>query len=58
MFNRRALFIHVCRECQRSFEDRSDKDVPRWLVANLDALVWPDFDMVWDRTREWEPPGS
>jgi len=57
MFNRRPLFIHVCGRCRRVFEDNSVTDVPRWMVANLDAEVLPDFDMVWDRTRKWEPPG-
>jgi hypothetical protein len=23
--------------------------------AHLDAEVWPDYDMVWDRTKKWEP---
>ncbi len=58
MFNRRPLFIHVCGRCRRRFEDNSVTDVPRWMVANLDAEVLPDYDMVWDRTREWEPPNS
>jgi hypothetical protein len=56
MFNRRTLFIHVCGRCRRLFEDNSVTDVPRWIVANLDAGVLPDYDMVWDRTRGWEPP--
>jgi hypothetical protein len=58
MFNRRPLFIHVCGRCRRLFEDRSVKDVPGWMASNLDAEVLPDYDMVWDRTREWEPPRS
>ena len=58
MFNRRPFFIHACWRCRRLFEDRSVTDVSRWLVANLDTGVWPDYDMVWDRTREWEPPRS
>jgi hypothetical protein len=58
MFNRRPLFIHVCGNCHRLFEDRSVKDVSRWMVANLDAQVLPDYEMVWDRTRTWEPPRS
>jgi hypothetical protein len=56
MFNRRPLFIHVCGRCRRLFEDSSVRDVPRWVVANLNPEVWPNFDMMWDRTREWEPP--
>jgi hypothetical protein len=58
MFNRRTLFIYGCGKCRRLFEDRSVKDVPIWIVMNLDAEVWPDYDMVWDRTREREPPGD
>ncbi len=58
MFNRRPLFIHVCGRCRRLFEDTSVTDVPRWMVANLDAEVLPDDDMVWDWTREWKPPDS
>jgi hypothetical protein len=58
MFNRRPLFIHTCGRCGRLFEDRSIGDVGKWIVNNLEAEVWPDYDMVWDRTREWEPPGG
>jgi hypothetical protein len=56
MFNRRPLFIHVCGRCRRLFEDRSVKDVPRWMVANLDAEVLPDFDMAWGNLVKWKPP--
>jgi hypothetical protein len=58
MFNRSPLFIYTCGKCRRLFEDRSIADVGRWIVNNLEAEVWPDYDMVWDRTREWEPPRS
>ena len=58
MFNRRPSFIHTCGRCRRLFGDRSVKDMPRWMVANLDADVLPDYDMVWDRTKKWEPPGE
>jgi hypothetical protein len=58
MFNRRPLFSHAFGKCRRLFEDRSVKDVSRWMVANLDADVLPDYDMVWDRTRKWEQPRS
>jgi hypothetical protein len=58
MFNRSPLFIYTCGKCRRLFEDRSVKGVARWMVANLDAEVWPDYDMVWDRTTAWEPPES
>jgi hypothetical protein len=50
--------MYVCRRCGRMFEDNSVKDVRRWMVANLDADVLPEYDMVWDRTRKWEPPDS
>jgi hypothetical protein len=56
MFNRKLMFISVCPVCRRLFEDRSVGDVGKWVVKNLDAEVWPDHEMVWDRTREWEPP--
>jgi hypothetical protein len=56
MLNRRPLFVHTCGKCQRLFEDRSVGDVGKWIVKNLEAEVWPDYDMVWDRTRKWEPP--
>jgi hypothetical protein len=58
MFNRRLLFVSICPACRRLFEDRSIDDVERWVVANLDAEVLPDFIMMWDRTRTWEPPGE
>ena len=56
MFNRRLMFISMCPLCRRLFEDHSIGDVGKWIVKNLDAEVWPDYDMVWDRTRAWEPP--
>jgi hypothetical protein len=28
------------------------------MVANLDAEVWPDFDMVWGNQVKWKPPLS
>jgi hypothetical protein len=58
MLSRRPLFIHTCGKCRRLFEDRSVGDVERWVVANLDVKVWPDYEMVWDRTTTWEPPRS
>jgi hypothetical protein len=58
MFNRRPLFVYTCGKCRRLFEDRSVGDVGKWIVNNLEAEVWPDDDMVWDRTRKWEPPRS
>jgi hypothetical protein len=56
MFNRRPFFIRVCGRCRRLFEDGSVKDVAGWTVANLDAEVWPDFIIMWDRPVTWEPP--
>ncbi len=56
MFNRYPAFLHVCRRCRRSFEDDSVRDVPKWLVTSLDAEFLPDFDIVWDRLKTWEPP--
>jgi hypothetical protein len=58
MFNRRPLFIHTCEKCRRLFEDRSVGDVGKWVVENLEAEVWPDYEMIWDRTRPWEAPGE
>jgi hypothetical protein len=58
MFNRTPLFIHGCERCRRLFEDRSITDVPRWMVVNLDAKAWPDYDLIWGRPQKWEPPRS
>ena len=58
MFNRYPLFLHVCGECRRLFEDDSVRNVAGWMVMHLDADVLPDFDMVWDRRKKWVPPGS
>jgi len=49
MFNRTPRFVHVCSKCQRSFRDESVNDVSQWVVANLDAELRPDYEMVWDR---------
>jgi hypothetical protein len=56
MFNRSPHFINTCGKCRRLSEDRSVGDVGKWIVNNLEAEFWPDYDMVWDRTKEWEPP--
>ncbi len=56
MFNRRPLFVHACGRCRRMFEDKSVRDVARWMVANLDTEVWPVYDMVWGNTVQWKPP--
>jgi hypothetical protein len=49
MFNRYPRFVHACARCRRSFLDLSVKDVRAWLMANLDAEVRPEFEMIWDR---------
>lgn len=54
MFNRSSNFASVCSKCCRSFRDDSITDVRAWIVANLDAEIWPGFEMVWDRKRKWE----
>ncbi len=51
MFNRSPRFHHVCGRCQRLFEDHSIREVPKWMMANLDAEVLPDFDMFWGKGR-------
>jgi len=59
MCNREARFVRVCQKCRRIFSDHSiDRfDVGKWMVSNLDAEVWPDFDTVWNRpSRKWKPP--
>jgi hypothetical protein len=56
MFNRRPLFISTCGKCRRLFEDRSVGDVGKWIVNNLEAEVWPDYDMVWGNLVKWKPP--
>lgn len=54
VFNRCGFVEHVCRECRRSFRDES-VDVKAWIMANLDAEVWPGFEMVWGKRVKWEP---
>ena len=58
MFNREARFIHTCQNCRRLFEDNSiDRwKVGQWMVTNLDAEVWPDFDIFWGKLSKWKPP--
>ena len=52
--NRAANFVSVCGACQRSFLDETVKDVGAWIVANLDAELRPDSEMIWDRRVKWE----
>jgi hypothetical protein len=56
MLNSRLLFIHTCGKCRRLFEDRSVGDVGKWIVKNLEAEVWPDYEMVWGNLVKWKPP--
>ncbi len=49
LFNRTPRFVHVCSKCQRSFRDESVKDVSQCVVADRDAELQPDHEMVWDR---------
>ena len=58
MLNRETRFIHVCRNCRRLFEDNSiDRwKVGQWMVTNLDAEVWPDFDILLGNVSKWKPP--
>ena len=55
MFNRSPKFVHLCVPCRRSFVDDSIKDVRAWIVANIDAEVWPTYEMVWGKRLKWEP---
>jgi hypothetical protein len=53
VFNRCGFVDSVCRTCRRSFRDET-VDVKAWMVANLDAEVWPGFEMVWGKRVELE----
>ncbi len=55
MFQRHPRYIHVCQECRRSFDDDSVSDVSKWMMENLDAEVWPAFELIWDRPVRWQP---
>lgn len=46
VFNRCGFIEHVCGACRRSFRDET-VDVKVWMTTNLDAEVWPGFEMVW-----------
>lgn len=54
-FNRSPNFVRVCVPCRRSFVDDSIKNVRAWIVANIDAEVWPTYEMVWGKRLKWEP---
>ena len=54
VFNRSPNFVRVCVPCRRSFVDDSIKDVRAWIVANIDAEVWPTHEMVWGKRLKLE----
>ena len=54
MFNRSPNIVRVCVPCRRSFVDDSIKDVRAWIVANIDAEVWPTYEMVWGKRLKLE----
>ena len=54
MFNRSPNIVRVCVPCRRIFVDDSIKDVRAWIVANIDAEVWPTYEMVWGKRLKWE----
>ena len=53
MFNRCGFVKHVCGKCRRSYRDET-RDVKAWIVANLDAEVWPGFEMVWGKKEPFQ----
>jgi hypothetical protein len=53
VFNRSGFVEHVCGMCRRSFRDET-VDAKAWIVANLDAEVWPGFEMVWGKRLKLE----
>ena len=57
MFCRTPRFNHDCGECQRSFSDYSIKDARDWMAVNLDEVVLPNYDMVWDRRVSFSKHG-
>ena len=52
-FNRAGFVEHVCGKCHRSFRDET-VNAKAWIVANLDAEVWPGFEMVWGKRLKLE----
>lgn len=48
VFNRCGFVEPVCGTCRRSFRDET-VDVKAWMATNLDAEVWPGFEMVWGK---------
>jgi hypothetical protein len=49
LFRRSPRFIYVCHACRWTFLDESMIDFRKWMLANLDAQVRPDFAMTWDQ---------
>jgi len=47
MFNHLPNFVHACGHCRRTLMDESIKGVAGWMAVNLDAEVWPGFEMRW-----------
>lgn len=54
--NRVPRFHHLCWHCRRVFADESFQDVAKWIVTNIGAEDWPDYDLLWDRRINWLPP--
>lgn len=54
MFNRSPNIVRVCVPCRRTFVDDSIKDVRAWIVANIDAEVWPTYEIVWGKRLKLE----
>ena len=48
VFNRAGFIEYVCGACRRSYRDSVD-DVGGWMAANLDAEVWPGYEMMWGK---------
>lgn len=49
MLNRMPRFDYVCSNCRRSFADDTLKDVGKWMTANLDPDVQPEYEMIWGK---------
>ena len=56
MVNRRHSLLCICPECRRRFEDSTDSDLGRWLVAHLNGPLLPGFQQVWGKVVKWQPP--
>lgn len=53
MFQRKQIVEHTCLKCRRSFEE-SVPDVEKWMTANLEAEVLPQFVMMWNHRVKWD----